>query len=133
MDKSLKGRTFTCQFGPDMGKEFKVTQEFIGLDSVTTQVKMQHIDSTKIKYENITDLMNPVYYTETTVQPAEDEDLNTSYKIRVKWADEEFATTFTNGVKMEYQDKAILIYDENEVLIYVINIDKVRYVSLRKR
>lgn len=133
MDKSLKGRTFTCQFGPDMGKEFEVIQEFIGLDNVTTQVKMQHIDSTRIKYEVIADLTNPVYYTETTMQPVEDEDLNTSYEIRVKWADEEFATTFKRGVEIDYQDRAIVVYDENGVLINIINIDKVRYVTLRKK
>ena len=133
MNKLLKGRTFMCQFGPDTGEEFEVIQEFIGIDNGTAQVKMQHIGSTRTKYEIITDLMNPVYYTETTPQYAEDEDSTPNYEIEVKWANEGLSMTITRGVEIEYQDKAILIYDENEVLTYVINIDKVRYVTLRKR
>ena len=122
-----------CQFGPDTGEEFEVIQEFIGIDNGTAQVKMQHIGSTRTKYEIITDLMNPVYYTETTPQYAEDENLTPNYEIEVKWVNDGFATTFTGGVEMEYQDKAILIYDENEVLIHVISIDKVRYATLKRR
>ena len=134
MNKSLKGRTFMCKFGPDKGEEFEIIQEYVGrADHDTPQVKMQHIGSTRTEYEAIADITNPFYYTETTPQPAEEEDSNTSYEIEVKWTNEGFATTFTDGVEMEYQDKAILIYDENEVLIHVINIDKVRYVTLKKR
>ena len=129
MDKSLKGRTFMCQFGPDTGEEFEVIEEFIG----GVKVKIQHIGSTRAKYEIITDLMNPVYYTETTPQPAENKKSTSNYEIEVKWADEGLSMVITRGVEIDYQDNAILIYDENGVLLYVINIDKVRYVSLRKR
>lgn len=129
MDKSLKGRTFACQFGPDTGEEFEVIEEFIG----GVKVKMQHIGSTRAKYEIITDLMNPVYYTETTPQPAENGKSTPNYEIEVKWADEGLSMVITRGVEIDYQDNAILIYDENGVLLYVINIDKVRYVSLRRR
>ena len=133
MSNVLKGRTFMCQFGPDTGEEFEIIQEFIGVDNGTAQVKMQHIGSTGTKYETLTDLMNPVYYTETTPQFAEDRNSNAFCEIEVKWANEGISTTFKGGVEMEYQDKAILIYDENEVLIHVISIDKVRYVTLKKR
>ena len=129
MSNILKGRTFACQFGPDTGEEFEVIEEFIG----GVKVKMQHIGSTRAKYEIITDLMNPVYYTETTPEFAENENSNPFCEIEVKWADQGFATTFKGGVEMDYQDRAIVIYDENGVLIDVINIDKVRYVTLRTR
>ena len=130
MDKSLKGRTFKYL---NTGEEFEVIQCFIGPDAYTHQVKLQHIGSTRITHETIANLMNPLYYVETSPQSAEDEDSNTSYEIEVKWANDGFATTFTGGVEMDYQYNAILIYDENKVLIHVINIDKVRYVTLKKK
>lgn len=133
MDKSLKGRTFMCQFGPDTGEEFEIIQEFIEVNNSIAQIKMQHIGSTRTKYESIVDLMNPVYYIETTPQPVEDEDSNIFCEIEVKWVDEGFATTFKRGFKMDYQDNAILIYDKNGMLIHVINIDKVRYVTLKRK
>lgn len=133
MSNVLKGRTFMCQFGPDTGEEFEVIQEFIGIDNDTAQVKLQHIGSTRTKYEVISDLMNPVYYTETTPQSAEDKKSTSNYEIEVKWADEGLSMVITRGVEIDYQDNAILIYDENGVLLYVINVNKVRYVTLRKR
>lgn len=133
MDKSLKGRTFMCQFGPDTGEEFEIIQEFIGVDNGTAQVKMQHIGSTRTKYETLTDLMNPVYYTETTPEPAEDEDSNPFCEIEVKWADQGFTTTFRRGVRMDYQDRAILIFDKHDALIDIININKIRNATVRRR